>query len=213
MGYWTKNTCGSLYFFSNTLASFNPPVNNGLSFIESIFRVRGSRIFKNAVAWEWRLYRLRPPRSWNASVTWQKVKTKLCYFKILTTFGNPGSWPYNLNYWTGATQKGCKGQWAWCSGLSTSPLPENLTWGFNQPDNKAGGDDCIHMRLMQNTTGISLFDRNCSDKFVIACEVNIICCPNFLLIIIYLKGLPKLQDCWKPNCPFVNKTKNVSYIY
>ena len=83
------------------------------------------------------------------------------------------SWPYNFNYWTGATQKGCKGQWAWCSGLSKSPLPDNLTWGFNQPDNKAGGDNCIQMRLMQNKTGISLFDRNCSDKFVIACEVNI----------------------------------------
>jgi hypothetical protein len=82
-----------------------------------------------------------------------------------------GSWPYNLNYWTGATQKGCKGQWTWCSGSSAAALPDNLTWGFNQPDNKAG-DDCIQMRLMQNTTGIALFDRNCSDKFVIACEVT-----------------------------------------
>jgi hypothetical protein len=27
----------------------------------------------------------------------------------------------------------------------------------------------------------------------------------------FLKGLPKLQDCLKPNCPFIGKTKNVSY--
>jgi Lectin C-type domain len=83
-----------------------------------------------------------------------------------------GFWPYNFNYWTGATQKDCKGQWTWCSGSSAVALPENLTWGFNQPDNKAGGDDCIQMRLMQNATGIALFDRNCTDKFVIACEVK-----------------------------------------
>jgi hypothetical protein len=28
------------------------------------------------------------------------------------------------------------------------------------------------MRILQNSTGISLFDRNCSDKFVMACEVT-----------------------------------------
>jgi hypothetical protein len=52
------------------------------------------------------------------------------------------------------------------------PLTDNLTWAFNQPDNKAGGDDCIQIRIMQNATGIALYDRNCSDKYVIACEVN-----------------------------------------
>jgi len=56
--------------------------------------------------------------------------------------------------------------------VETLPLTENLTWAFNQPDNKNGADDCLQMRLMQNNTGIALLDRNCSDKFVIACEVN-----------------------------------------
>jgi len=81
------------------------------------------------------------------------------------------NWKYNLNYWTGGSQSGCKGEWAWCSGSEVADLPDNLTWAFNQPDNKAGADDCLQMRLFQNKSGIALADRNCADKFVIACEV------------------------------------------
>jgi len=84
-----------------------------------------------------------------------------------------GSWSYNFNYWTGGSQLACKGEWAWCSGSAASPIADGLTWAFNQPDNKLGADDCLHMRLFQNNTGIALSDRNCSDKFVIACEVDI----------------------------------------
>jgi len=77
-----------------------------------------------------------------------------------------------LNFWTGGSQLACKGEWAWCSGSAASPIADNLTWAFNQPDNKLGADDCLHMRIFQNKTGIALSDRNCSDKFVIACEVE-----------------------------------------
>jgi hypothetical protein len=80
----------------------------------------------------------------------------------------------NFNYWTGGIQKSCKSQWAWCSGTRPYPLPENLKWVFNQPDNKNGSEDCLHMRFFQNNTGIALSDRDCGDKFVIACEVRII---------------------------------------
>jgi len=121
-------------------------------------------------------------------------------------------WAYNFNYWTGGTQKGCKGQWAWCSGSGNVPFPENLTWTFNQPDNKGGGDDCIHMRLNQNDTGVAISDRNCSDKFIIACEVQI----HFLLQeirFISLKGAPKLQTCSKPKCPNASACeRNVYYM-
>jgi hypothetical protein len=65
----------------------------------------------------------------------------------------------------------CKGQWSWCSGVEASPIVENLTWSFGQPDNKNGGDNCLQMRLFQNATGIALSDRNCSDRYVFACEV------------------------------------------
>jgi hypothetical protein len=82
-----------------------------------------------------------------------------------------GNWKFNFNYWTSATSRGSKGQWNWCTGTSSLPLTSNLTWAFNQPDNKGGVEECLHMRLMQNSTGVALSDRNCSDKFVIACEV------------------------------------------
>jgi Lectin C-type domain len=86
---------------------------------------------------------------------------------------NLGGWKYNLNYWTGGTQRSCKGQWSWCAGADSVAFQDNLTWALNQPDNRAGADDCMHMRFPQNASaGIVLADRNCSDKYVIACEVT-----------------------------------------
>jgi len=98
---------------------------------------------------------------------------QLVYQSRVYVFFFKANWQYNFNYWTGATQKGCKGQWGWCSGSEILPLPDNLTWAFNQPDNRNGADDCLQMRLFQNKSGIALYDRNCSDKFVIACEVHL----------------------------------------
>jgi hypothetical protein len=85
----------------------------------------------------------------------------------------------------------------------------------NQPDNKAGGDDCIQMRLLQNATGIALYDRNCSDKFVVACEVNHnlnkYCITKVLTP---SQGLPVLQDCFKPYCPAnISNIKDVSNYF
>jgi hypothetical protein len=56
-------------------------------------------------------------------------------------------------------------------GAESIHLPENLIWGKNQPDNKAGADNCIHMRVLKNASGIALFDKNCSDRYIVACEV------------------------------------------
>jgi Lectin C-type domain len=81
-------------------------------------------------------------------------------------------WKYNFNYWTGGTQRSCKGQWSWCAGAESITFLDNLKWAFNQPDNRAGGDDCVHMRFLQNTTGLVLADKNCSDKYIVACEVS-----------------------------------------
>jgi hypothetical protein len=77
-----------------------------------------------------------------------------------------------LNYWTGGTQRSSKAQWSWCAGADSVAFPDNLPWAFNQPDNRAGADDCVHMHLLQNETGIVLADKNCSDKYVVACEVT-----------------------------------------
>jgi hypothetical protein len=87
---------------------------------------------------------------------------------------NVANWKFNFNYWTGGIQRDCKGQWSWCSGSEASKVVNNLTWSLGQPDNKNGGDDCLQMRILQNETGIALSDRNCSDRYVIACEVLLI---------------------------------------
>jgi hypothetical protein len=77
-----------------------------------------------------------------------------------------------LNYWTGGTARSCKGQWSWCAGAVSVAFPDYLRWAFNQPDNRAGAEDCVNMRILQNATGIVLADRNCTDNYVIACEVT-----------------------------------------
>jgi hypothetical protein len=82
-----------------------------------------------------------------------------------------GKWGYNLNYWTGGTQEGSKGNWRWCSKSGPKTFPNDLIWAPDQPDNKLLADDCLHMKLSPNKTGIQLWDQNCSSKFVIACEV------------------------------------------
>jgi hypothetical protein len=119
-----------------------------------------------------------------------------------------------LNYWTGGAQRDCKGQWTWCAGSNKVTIKESLYWAYNQPDNKAGGDDCIHMRLLQNTTGIVLSDRNCSDKYIVACEVRKknylqakISAPNIK------QGVPKMEKCAKPNCLDISRTKDVCKKY
>jgi hypothetical protein len=109
-------------------------------------------------------HRLRRKYDLTGMIHWSQVSTRTLLFK--------GNWTYNLNYWTGGTQRGSKGNWGWCSGTGVKPLPHNLTWGLDQPDNKALNDDCLQMRLTANKTGIHLWDRNCSSKFVIACEVG-----------------------------------------
>ncbi|XP_059483401.1 uncharacterized protein LOC132201331 isoform X2 [Neocloeon triangulifer] len=94
------------------------------------------------------------------------------------------NWGYNFNYWTAGTSAGCKGQWAWCSSTISVPMMGNMTWASNQPDNADGNEKCMHMKLLQNNTGIVVSDRNCSKLFVIACEqmhpilCGIASCPN-----------------------------------
>ena len=55
------------------------------------------------------------------------------------------------------------------AGAESVAFPDNLTWAQNQPDNQAGAEDCVHMRLLQS--GIVLADKNCSNKYIVACEV------------------------------------------
>jgi hypothetical protein len=74
-----------------------------------------------------------------------------------------------MNFWTGGTQKGCQGQWGWC-GVGGA-ISDDIKWEKGQPDNKGGQEDCVHMRFVLNATGTIITDRNCTNKFIFACEV------------------------------------------
>jgi len=79
-------------------------------------------------------------------------------------------WKYNFNYWTAGTQRGCRGQWRWCwSGSKT--MKSEIAWAPGQPDNLKGNESCLHMRFYTNGMGLRITDRNCTDKYIFACQV------------------------------------------
>jgi len=80
------------------------------------------------------------------------------------------NWKGNLNYWTGGSQ-GCKGFWGWCSGSEFKPFTSNLSWAENQPEVAKEKENCLHLRIFQNSTGLVLSDRECKDKYIFACQV------------------------------------------
>jgi len=91
-------------------------------------------------------------------------------FKFLLIVAN---WKGNLNYWTGGVQ-GCKGFWGWCSGSELQPFTSNLSWGMGQPEHKKEKENCLHLRVTQNSSGVLLSDRECKDKYIFACEAKIV---------------------------------------
>jgi len=89
-------------------------------------------------------------------------------------------WKGNYNYWTGGSQQGCKGVWGWCDPEGIKPLDSlgTLQWETGQPDDKGGNQDCVHLKYMVTAgkvpvKGFFLTDRNCSDRYIFACEVKI----------------------------------------
>jgi hypothetical protein len=79
------------------------------------------------------------------------------------------NWTGNLNYWTGGFQQ-CRGQLGWSSEGNFVPIAENLTWAPNQPDLLIA--NCLHMRIHKNASSTALSARNCTDKYIYACEVR-----------------------------------------
>jgi hypothetical protein len=80
------------------------------------------------------------------------------------------NWTGNFNYWTGGVQS-CKGRWGWCSeGGKFSALAANLSWAWDQPELQKANENCLHMRISANTS-ILLSDRECSNRFIYACQV------------------------------------------
>ncbi|XP_065342115.1 uncharacterized protein LOC135940912 [Cloeon dipterum] len=99
-------------------------------------------------------------------------------------------WALNYNYWTAGRAMGTWGRWAWCPGAVF--LPDSLSWAPGQPDNAQPDELCLHVQVTKNASGILLSDRNCSHKFVMACQGD---------------ALMASSNCSKPNC-LMECTKN-----
>lgn len=81
------------------------------------------------------------------------------------------NWTLNYNYWTGGIDQ-CGGKWAWCrQNLEPIPFDPALEWDSKQPDNLTGVETCVQLKIYRNSTGIKLHDKNCSSKFIFACQV------------------------------------------
>ncbi|XP_065341886.1 uncharacterized protein LOC135940771 [Cloeon dipterum] len=65
---------------------------------------------------------------------------------------------------------GTWGRWAWCPGAID--LPDSLSWAPGQPDNNQTNENCLHLQVTKNASGIILSDRNCSLKYVMACQLD-----------------------------------------
>jgi hypothetical protein len=82
------------------------------------------------------------------------------------------NWTLNFNYWTAGTNKNFPSQWSWCGTKPIKGLSNDLKWESGQPDNKGGKEECLHLRIVLNKTGTIITDRNCSLKYIYACEVS-----------------------------------------
>ncbi|XP_065352263.1 uncharacterized protein LOC135947365 [Cloeon dipterum] len=114
------------------------------------------------------------------------------------------NWTLNWNYWTAGRAMGTWGRWAWCPGAVN--LPDSLSWAPGQPDNNQTNENCLHVQVTKNSSGILLSDRNCSHKYVMACQGDAM----------------MASYCNKPNCPmecsrnesiFTNGTLNDLFVH
>jgi hypothetical protein len=55
--------------------------------------------------------------------------------KCLSNVTKNSIWSGNFNYWTGGTQKDCRGSWTWCGKDGARMLNNDVTWDKDQPDN------------------------------------------------------------------------------
>jgi hypothetical protein len=98
--------------------------------------------------------------------------------ECLSKMTKNGTWNGNLNYWTAGTQRDCRGSWLWCGNDGASVVNADVPWDKDQPDNRGGREDCIHLKLKKDASGkldmFVLTDRNCTDKYILACKVNVV---------------------------------------
>jgi hypothetical protein len=94
-------------------------------------------------------------------------------------------------------------QWSWCTVDGPLPLGQGMQWADKQPDNAQGNEGCVHLRVYKNGSLPALSDRNCSQKYFLACKVPILIKICILeLTLLYLQGTPTLSSVNnKAACP------------
>jgi len=50
-------------------------------------------------------------------------------------------------------------------------ISDDIKWELGQPDNLGGRQDCGHLKNIKGS-GLFLTDRNCTDKYILACKVR-----------------------------------------
>jgi hypothetical protein len=91
--------------------------------------------------------------------------------ECLSNMTKSTNWTGNQNYWAGGTQKDCRDTWGWCGGAAgPRGISDDIMWDVGQPDNLGGRQDCVHLKNVKGK-GLRLTDRNCTDKYILACKV------------------------------------------
>jgi hypothetical protein len=85
----------------------------------------------------------------------------------------------------------------WCSPDGLPVTNTSVQWKKGQPDNLGGEQRCLHGRVLTNISKLVVSDRNCSDKYVLACETKVTTPP---------------PTCDSPTCPYINCTRKVGAI-
>ncbi|XP_065350421.1 uncharacterized protein LOC135946222 [Cloeon dipterum] len=97
----------------------------------------------------------------------------------LTVGIKSADWKANFNYWTSGLRQGASvGRWVWCKPDGPTVFPSDLKWERGQPDNAAGYEDCAHFRFVLNSTGTIITDRNCMQRYIFACKMQISTTPK-----------------------------------
>lgn len=84
----------------------------------------------------------------------------------------------------------------WCTPDGSNVSDVSVQWQKGQPDNLGGEQRCLHARVLTNVSKIIVSDRNCSDKYVVACETKI---------------TTPAPACDSPKCPATNCTQDVRH--
>lgn len=83
------------------------------------------------------------------------------------------NWMYNWNYWTSGRKSGASYEYCFATSPQSVHLPvPSLYWAPTQPNNTVN-EQCIHMNFNRLLKVPQLHDKNCSQKYVLACQVCI----------------------------------------